>query len=144
MVGGEVDAADEGDFRVDHDDLAMQAPEHVQALAEQALAGVEHVDPHADAGHLFDETGRQVGRAKAVHRHIDARAAFGRGNQCLLQLEADLVLEQDEGFQQHFLFRIGNAFENGRKELFAVFQQLKTIPISPVEFHRCISTARGR
>ena len=32
---------------VDHDDLAVHAAQHVDAQAQQARAGIEHVDAHA-------------------------------------------------------------------------------------------------
>jgi len=60
MVGREVDAADERGFTIDHDNLAMHAAEHVEPATEQALARVEHVDAHADLGHLRDEVPVQV------------------------------------------------------------------------------------
>ena len=47
VVVGVVDATDKGATTVDHDDLAVHAPEQVGAVAPQPGAGVKHVDPHA-------------------------------------------------------------------------------------------------
>ena len=64
----------------------------------------------------------QVGRAVAVDRDVDAGAILCRSDQSFLQLVADLVLKQDEGFQQHLFLGLGDDLEHSRKELFAVFQ----------------------
>ncbi len=144
VVRRKIDAADERQFAIDDHDLAVHAAKHVDAFAEQALAGVEHVDAHASARHGRGKFTVQVRRAVAVDRHVDTYAALRGFDQNALQLRADLVLEKDEGFQQDFAFRVRNGLEHGREEFLSVFQQLKTIPVSPVKVHRCISTAKGR
>lgn len=144
VIGGEVDAADEGDFPVDHHDLAMQAAEQVDPLAQQPLAWIEHLDADADIGHRRHEFGGEVGRAITIHGDIHGRTALRRSDQRLLQFDADLVFEEDEGLEQDFLLGLSNGLEHTRKEFLSVFQQLKTISVSPVKLHRCNSTASGR
>src|SRR5690606_9681376 len=78
------------------------------------------------------------------HRDIHGRTALCRRDQRLLQFDADLVFEEDEGLEQDFLLGLSNGLEHTRKEFLAVFQQLKTISVSPVKLHRCNSTASGR
>ena len=68
VVGGEIDAANEGEAAVDGDQLAVQAPEHVGAHAQQSRTRVEHMQADTGLGERIDEFLRQVGRAVAVDR----------------------------------------------------------------------------
>ena len=127
-----IDAADEGALAVDHHDLAVHAAEHVEPLAQKALAGVEHAHLHAGRREAFDELARQVGRTEAVDHQVDLHAAqrcFAHGG---VQLQADLVLEQDEGLDDGFALRLPDGFEHARKEGLAVLEQLHAIAAGPV------------
>ena len=88
---------------------------------------------HAHAGlrQGRDEGRRQVGRAKAVNGHVDPHAARGGLEQRRLQRQADLVLEQDEGFKHHLAPGGGDAVKNARKKRLAVFQQVKRVAADP-------------
>src|SRR5688572_1689365 len=48
-----------------------------------------------------------------------------------MQLKTHLVLEQDEGFQQHLPLRGVDGLEHARKEFLAVFQQPHAIAAAP-------------
>ena len=61
-------------------------------------------------------------RSDGSSSYPELRLLFRGGDQRFLQLRAYLVLEQDEGFQQHFFLGLGDDLEHSRKELFAVFQ----------------------
>jgi hypothetical protein len=98
-----IDAADKSHGAVDHHDLAVHAAQHVHAPAQQAFAGIEYMDSHAGMRERLDECAGEVRRAEAVDRHVHLHAAPGRRDQGIVQLRADLVLEQDEGFQHHFV-----------------------------------------
>src|SRR5690606_34203534 len=80
--------------------------------------------------------------AVAVGGQLDAHAAFGRHDQCLLQGQADGVLEDDEGFQQHLPARLADGLEHPRKIVLAVDQQLHLIVGTPPG-HNSTSTASG-
>jgi len=64
-------------------------------------------------------------------------------DQHVAQFVADLVLEQDEGLDQHFALRLPNRVEHGGKELLAVDEQAQAVAAFPGRFHRLISAARG-
>ncbi|KAG1429481.1 hypothetical protein G6F57_023131 [Rhizopus arrhizus] len=61
------------------------------------------MDAHAAFRHGADELGCQLIRPVAVHQQIHADDAPGGGDQRLLQFLSDLVLEQDEGLDQHLV-----------------------------------------
>jgi hypothetical protein len=127
-----VDAADKGALAIDHHDLAVHAAKHVEPLAHETLAGVEHPHLHAGRGQPFDEAAREVGRAEAVDHQVDLGAALGGRAQGRVQLQADLVLEQDEGLDDHFAPGLPDGIEHARKELLAVLQQLDAVAADPV------------
>ncbi len=142
VVGRVVDAADEGALAVDDDDLAVHAAEHVQPLAEQAPAGVEHAHPHAGLGQRTEEAGRQVGRAEAVDHQVHLGAAARGLAQRGMQAQADLVLEQDEGLDDHLAPRLADGLEHAREEGLAVFQQLDAVAPVPA-VHSSTSATSG-
>ncbi|EWS52892.1 hypothetical protein X551_04317 [Methylibium sp. T29] len=144
VIGRIVDAADEGALAVHHHDLAVHAAEQVGAPAEQPRAGVEHVHAHAGLGERADEGRRQVGRAEAVDRDVDLRAVACRRQQRGMQREPDLVLEQDEGLQQHLVARRGDGLEHAREVGLAVLQQREAVAVDPAwRAHSEISAASG-
>ena len=61
MVGRVVDATDECDLGIDHHQLAVHAPEGIQAPAETAQGGLENAPAHArvkqGAQEIFVEVG---------------------------------------------------------------------------------------
>src|SRR5690606_9151769 len=64
-------------------------------------------------------------------------------DQHLLQLLADLVVVDDEGFQQDLFPRLGHGLEHARVVLLAVDQQLDMVAIHPGSVHRLTSAAKG-
>ncbi|MNC16753.1 hypothetical protein D3C75_646140 [compost metagenome] len=143
MVGAVVDAANEGPLAIDHHDLAVQAPEQVGTHAHQARLRVEGVETDPGIGHGRNERLRQVGRAVAIHGHFDTHAAVGGIDQYLLQLLANLVIEDDEGLQQDFLPCLGHGLEHAGVVLLAIDQQLHAVAVYPGSVHSLISEARG-
>lgn len=152
MVGRVVDAANESQVPVHHHDLAMHAAQQVQPLAQETAARVKDAKVHAGLHQAADKLVRQIGRAKAVHQHMHLHAPPGGRQQRGVQLLADLVLEQDEGFQHDLAPGFGNGLEHAGKELLAVFEQLEMVAGHPAgrawraegrAFHSRISAARG-
>ncbi|MNS85720.1 hypothetical protein D3C72_1195940 [compost metagenome] len=132
VVLGVVDAAHEGALAVDHHDLAVHAAEHVEPLAQEALARVEHAHLDAGRGQAFEVRVREIGRAEAVDHQVDLHAALRRRAHGRVQRQAHLVLEQDEGLDDHFAPRRANRLEHARKEFLAVLQQVDAVAAGPV------------
>ncbi len=143
MVGAVVDAADEGCFAIHHHDLAVQAAEQVGAHAHQLGARIKGLQPYPGLDHFMQELPAQVSGAVTVHQHFHAHATLGRGNQRLLQRPAHLILEQNEGLDQHFLARRLDGLEHAVIERLAVDQQLHGVVTAPQAVHRRTSTASG-
>jgi hypothetical protein len=122
VVGRVVDAADEGDLAVDHHDLAVHAAQQVRPQPKGAGRGRTRARARRPRA-AREEARGQVGRAPAVDGDVDLHAAPGGGDQRLVQLQADLVLEQDEGLDDHLALGVGDAGEHAREELLAVLQQ---------------------
>ncbi|MNX92276.1 hypothetical protein D3C86_1244120 [compost metagenome] len=118
----DVNAADEGHAGIHGNKLAVQAPEQVGTHADQPPAGREQTDNHARLHQPGKERGRQIGRAEAVdsQRHADAPAR--RRDQRVAQRLADLVIEQDEGLQQHALLRTCDGRQYPREVFLPVFE----------------------
>ena len=116
---------------------------HIEALAEPARARVEGADAHAGRDQRVRVGRAQVAAAEAVDEHVHAHTALRRGQHGLLQRQPDLVLEEDEGLDQHLAARRADRLEDGRKERFAVFQQLRRIAGQPARLHSWISAAIG-
>ena len=123
VVGGEIDAAHERALAIDHQELAMQPAEHVHSHPQQRAVRVERAKPHAGIGQRRDEAGREARRAVAVHGEVDAHAARRGLDQMTLQCQPDLVLEQDEGFDQHLASCAGDRLEYAREEGLAVLEE---------------------
>src|SRR5690606_40113813 len=86
----------------------------------------------------------QVHRPVAIDYDLDMGAVARGADQRLLQFQPHLVLKHDEGFQQHFLPCLTNAFEHPREELLPIDQQIDRIAFTPYVFHwKRTSTARG-
>jgi hypothetical protein len=95
VVADDVDAADEGDARIDHHQLAVQA---AQAMALEVEApDLRPVVHGADAGRgeHGQEIGREIAGAEAIDRDIDQYAALGRLAQGAGDLVADFVIGED-------------------------------------------------
>src|SRR5690606_20191496 len=144
VICREVDPADKGQLAIHHHQLAVHPTENIDAFAEQTLTRIEHVDAYAGLDHGSGKIATQISRSVAIDGDVYADTALGRTDQNFLQAGANLVLIKDERFQQDFFFRCCNGVEDRWEKLFAIFQQLKTIPVSPVKIHNLISTARGR
>ena len=86
---------------------------------------------HAGRDELGHEFGREVRRPIAIDGEIHAHAAVRRLDQRALQVAADLILEQDEGLDDHFALRGGDRGERAREEFLAVLQQLHAIAGTP-------------
>lgn len=103
---------------------------------------------HADAraGQSRQEFLGQFIRAVAVGQDVDADPASGGGDQGALQVAADRVVEQDEGFDQHFAgSRVDRGAHRG-KIGFAVLQQRVAVVAAPAQGrgrHSEISAAIG-
>ncbi|MNX71497.1 hypothetical protein D3C86_1028140 [compost metagenome] len=134
MIGGKVDPADERHGAIHHHNLAVQAPEPVGADAQAFRSRVEYLQVHAGGGQGGEEPGTQFAAAKAVEADGGAHAALSGFDQDLLQFIADLVLEQNEGFQQDFTLRPAQGFKHPGKVRLAVFQQLDPIAALPAVF----------
>ncbi|MCY1396721.1 hypothetical protein D9M71_117030 [compost metagenome] len=134
MIGGKIDPADERDGAIDHHDLAVQAPEPVGADAQAFRCRIEHLQVHAGRGKGVQEPGTQFAAAEAVEADGSAHATLGGFDQNLLQLIADLVLEQNEGLQQDFILRPAQGFKHPGKIRLAIFQQLDPIAALPAVF----------
>lgn len=147
VVDRVVDAADEAQRAVHHHDLAVHAAQHVQALAEQAPAGIEHAQVHARLDQAGHEGLRQVRRAEAVHQQVHLRAPVRGLQQRGVQAAADLVVEEDEGLQHDLAPGLGDGLEDAREELLAVLQQPELIARHPAggsaRPHSAISAASG-
>ncbi|MNV60527.1 hypothetical protein D3C71_1529930 [compost metagenome] len=101
---------------------------------------------HATFGHGADEFLAELVRAVAIHQHVHADAAPGGVNQGLLQSLPDLVVEQDEGFHQHFVLGRGDGLVHGGEIALAVFQQRVAVAFPPSQVsggHSAISADRG-
>jgi hypothetical protein len=79
---------------VHHDNLAVHAAEHIDPLAEQPLARIEDMDTHTGPRHRRGKIAVQISRAITVYGDVHTDAALGCGDQCLLQLLSNLVLEE--------------------------------------------------
>ncbi len=99
VVVGVVDAADEGERAVDDDELAMQAPEHVEAR-RRTSGGPDRRRARARrrrSGRSM-KSGDRSGRAEAVDHQVDLDAATRRARSAPSRnCAADDVVEQDEG-----------------------------------------------
>ena len=71
VLGGVIDAPDEGRRLIDHHDFAVHAAEQIGAHAEQARARIVVAKNHAGGTQLIDETLTQVGRTVAVEQYFD-------------------------------------------------------------------------
>ena len=111
VVSAVVDPADKGPLAIDHHDLAVQASEQVGAHAGDPRLRVEGMEADTGIGQRCHEAVGQVGGAVAVHRHLYPYAAPGGIDQHALQLLADLVVENDEGFQQDLFLCLGHCLE---------------------------------
>ncbi|MNT55898.1 hypothetical protein D3C72_1931670 [compost metagenome] len=131
MVGRVVDAPDEAEFAIHHHDLAVHAAQHVQALAHDALAGVENAKVNAGFHQCTQVLVRQVGRAKAIHQHMHLHPALCRSEQRGMQFLADLVVEQDEGFEHHLAACLANGIEHPGEEVLPVLEQLELVSRNP-------------
>ena len=141
VVGRVVDAADEAHLGIDDHDLAVQAAEQLEA-ARQLGWWIEHMKAHAGFGQGIHELRRQGGRAEAIHRHVDADAALRGAQQHVVQGQAHLVLEEDEGFDQHLLPGAFDRGEHGGKELLAVLQKAQSVALGPA-FVEAAGEVRG-
>ena len=65
VIGREVDAADERDGAVDDDQLAVHAPQHVRAHAQDPGRRIEAAQPHPGLGERRLERRREVGRSRS-------------------------------------------------------------------------------
>ena len=144
MVGRIVEAADEPALTIDDDQLAVHAVKRLGAQPPKPIRlRVEEVQMHAGIDQRGDEAFRQPGRAVAIHRHLHAHAALRGGDQHALQIEADLVLEQDEGLDQHLALCTLDGAEHGGEELLAVLEQAHAVAVDPLWRHSSISAASG-
>jgi hypothetical protein len=73
-----------------------------------------------------------------VHLGAAARGAQQR----LLQFAPHLVVEDDEGFEQHLMLGRTDALEHAREEGLAVFEQGDPVAGNPVRVH--VESAYGR
>ena len=136
VVGGEVDAPDEGARAVDHQQLAVEAAEHVGTDAEQGRLLVVGAEAHPGVGQRSEESVGERRRAVAVDGQFDPHAAARGLDQPPVQFVADLVLEQDEGLDEDFRPRFADGGERAGEELLAVLQQLDAVAGTPCAFGR--------
>ena len=147
MVGGKVDPAEEREGPVDDHDLAVQAPKPVGADAQAFWRRVEHLQMHTGVTEGSEVTAAQFSATKTIEAGGDAHAAPGRVDQYGLQFCADLVLEDDEGFQEDFAFGLTHGLEHPGEIGFAVFQQLDPVVALPavldIDHGRLADRGRG-
>src|SRR5690606_8465406 len=143
MIGREINPADERDLAVDDDDLAVHAAEQVAPQAEDLRLRIEQMHAHADLGERRKERWREVGRTVTVDGDVDLDAAAGDLDEHPMQLDADLVLEQDEGLDQHLASRRGDRLEHAREILLAVLEQASLVAADPDGLHSTNSAASG-
>ncbi|MNN06988.1 hypothetical protein D3C81_1197990 [compost metagenome] len=143
VVGTVIDAANEGALPVDHQDLAVQAAKQVGAHAHQPWLRIEGMETHPGLGHRRDEIVRQVGGAVAVHRHLDPHPAPRGIDQGVAQGLTDLVVVNDESFQEDFLACLGHGLEYAGVILLAVYQQLDAVAVAPIQFHSVTCATSG-
>jgi len=123
VVVDDVDAADEGDQPVDHDQLAVQA---AQAVATQVeAADLRPVEQRADAGglQLRQEIGGEIARAETVDRDVDLDAARGGPAQRAGDGMADRVGGEDVAFEVDLDAGGGEGGEQFRKVFAARAEQ---------------------
>lgn len=104
--------------------------EQVGTQASHFRLRIEGVEAHTRFGHRCDERIRQLAGAVAVSHQFDTHAALGSFDQHPLQLLANLVIEDDERFEQDFLLRFADCLEDTGK-LLAIDQQLHSVAFSP-------------
>src|SRR5690606_28201289 len=141
MVGRVVDAADEGDPAVYDQQLAMHAPEQVQADAQGMRSRVVAAHDHPGLGQRGEEVAGESRRAVTIDQDRDPYAAPGRLHQARVQRVPALVLEQDEGLQQDLAACRLDRLERARIEALAVLQQPYPVPFAPVSFDAHAATS---
>ncbi len=144
VVGAIINAADKTDFAIDHQNLAVQAAKQVGAHAQALRARVEGLQMHTGIAELTQVVEAQVSGAIAVNQHLDFHPAPGGSDQQLLQLLADLVFIDDEGFQEDLGACLFDGGEGTGEVILAIDQQLHLVVGSPMAVHRSTSTAKGR
>src|SRR5690606_2051355 len=135
--------ADEGGGAIDHQQLAVHAPEQLEADAHRLRARIKAAYLDTRLGHGHEEPVRERRRAVAIDQNRHAHAAPGGGHQALLQLPADLVLEQDEGLQQDFAARGIDGLEHRGIEALAVLQQAHAVALVPAQLHAASPDSRA-
>src|SRR5690554_1571088 len=143
MVRTEINTADKSQCAVHHHDLAMHTAEQIGAHPQTPRLRIKNMKAHPYGGHGRNVVLRQVGRAVAIHRNVNSHAARSRLDDDALQLLADFVLENNEGFQNDAAFGLADGLEDGGKEFLAVLQQLQRIARCPPYGHSVSSTASG-
>ena len=89
----------------------------MDAPAEDAGARVEDVQATPASDEIGHEFLSKVGRTVAVDRDIDMNAAARRLHQHGLQFAPDLVVEPDEGLEQHLAFGPADRIEHARERI---------------------------
>ena len=120
----------------------LDPAQQVQALAHELAARIEDAELHARLHQGGDERRGQIVRSEPVHQHVHIHAPLRCAEQCRMQLPADLVVPQNEGFQHHLALGARDGLEHAGKEVLAIFQQFEVVPRNPAGRARRPEAAR--
>ena len=139
-VVDDVDAADEGDFAVDHRDLAVHAAQAAYRPPPQRRPVCKH--RHAGVGEGAVETRGHVARAEAVDDNMHGNAAARRGGQGVSHFLRDGVVGIDIRFQEDLRPRRANRREQRGEVFSARAQQVDAVAAGVVASDHNASVAR--
>ena len=143
MLGGVVNAANEGHRFIHHHNFAVHSTEQVGAHAEQTRAGIVIAEHHPCGGELVNKFVAEIRRTISVEQNLDFYTATGGMQQCAVQLPAHVVFKPDKRFEKDFLLCVANRLKNRRIKVIAIFQQRNTVTFLPCAFHKWISALSG-
>ena len=127
-VVDDIHAADEGDARIDHRQLAMQAPQAVR-IGTPAPAHQRTIEQHADACRFerIQPCGRQLARAHAVDQQPHPHATPGGAHQRITHRLGGWVGVEDIGFEMDFGVRGVDRRDQRREEFGTALQQAQPV-----------------
>ena len=131
VIGGEVDPANERDFCVHHDNLAVQAAKPVGADAQRLGRRVKHLYRHPSLGQRPQKRRAQLAAAKAIEADHHLHATLCGLDQNALQLMADFVFEENEGLQQDLATGRPQRLKHLGEVRLAVLQQFDLVAALP-------------
>ena len=125
----------------------MHPAKDIEPLPEQALARIEDTQLDAGRREALDEFGRQLRGTEAVDHQVDLHTPLRRLAHHGMERVANLVLDQDEGFDDDFVLCSTDGLEHAWKKRLAVFEQLDAVAADPARTtgraHSLISATSG-